>query len=213
MTESPLEAHWAAFAELSAPARLRRAAMQQFAEHGFDGASVRSIAKVAGVSAALVTHHFGSKEGLRASVDEHLLEAFGGELEDLAVAEDASSEAVLAAFGGLTARLFGLDPVTRGYLRRVLLDGGEAGEAMFDRLLDGARRQLHRLAEEGWLREDADAVWSPYQILFLLLGPLLLEPSLRHATEPDPFSAKLLDERSRANQRLLESGLFQERRP
>ncbi|QKV93182.1 TetR/AcrR family transcriptional regulator [Streptomyces sp. NA02950] len=39
-------------------------AQRMFAEGGFDGASVRSIAKAAGVDAALVHHFFASKEGL-----------------------------------------------------------------------------------------------------------------------------------------------------
>ena len=36
-------------------------------------ATLRAVAARAGVSAALVLHHFGSKEGLRAACDEHLL--------------------------------------------------------------------------------------------------------------------------------------------
>jgi AcrR family transcriptional regulator len=40
------------------------AARNQFAEHGYDGASVRRIAGEAGVDAALVVHFFKSKAGL-----------------------------------------------------------------------------------------------------------------------------------------------------
>ena len=40
------------------------AARHQFAEHGYDGASLRSIAAAAGVDAALVVHFFGSKAKL-----------------------------------------------------------------------------------------------------------------------------------------------------
>jgi AcrR family transcriptional regulator len=38
------------------------AARRLFAEHGYDGATVRSIARDAGVDAALVHHFFGTKE-------------------------------------------------------------------------------------------------------------------------------------------------------
>lgn len=40
------------------------AAREQFAERGFDGASVRQIATSAGVDPALVHHYFGTKDGL-----------------------------------------------------------------------------------------------------------------------------------------------------
>ncbi|WP_026414188.1 TetR family transcriptional regulator [Actinomadura oligospora] len=40
------------------------AARDMFAEKGFDGASLRAIARAAGVDPALVHHYFGSKEGV-----------------------------------------------------------------------------------------------------------------------------------------------------
>lgn len=44
--------------------QLLDAALQQFAEKGYDGASIRSIARAAGVTEALVYHYFRSKEHL-----------------------------------------------------------------------------------------------------------------------------------------------------
>ncbi|MFG3101178.1 TetR family transcriptional regulator [Streptomyces sp. NPDC048182] len=41
-----------------------RAARQRFAEHGYDGVSLRSVAKTAEVDPALVVYFFESKEGL-----------------------------------------------------------------------------------------------------------------------------------------------------
>src|SRR5205085_6305423 len=40
------------------------AARVHFSEVGFDGATIRGIATVAGVDAALISHYFGSKEGV-----------------------------------------------------------------------------------------------------------------------------------------------------
>ena len=59
--------------DLTAAARIRDAAIEQFGEHGF-GIGVRAIAKAAGVSAALVIHHFGSKDGLRKACDDYIAE-------------------------------------------------------------------------------------------------------------------------------------------
>ena len=58
--------------DLTARARIRDAAVARFGRDGFR-APVRAIAEDAGVSAALVIHHFGSKDALRAECDEHVL--------------------------------------------------------------------------------------------------------------------------------------------
>src|SRR6202158_5184520 len=59
--------------DLTTTARIRDAAIEQFGEHGFS-VGLRAIAEAAGVSAALVIHHFGSKEGLRKACDDYIAE-------------------------------------------------------------------------------------------------------------------------------------------
>ena len=55
--------------DLTARARIRDSAIVYFGRHGFQSATVRAIAADAGVSPALVIHHFGSKDGLREACD------------------------------------------------------------------------------------------------------------------------------------------------
>lgn len=59
-------------------------ARRSFAEHGYDGATIRAIAAAAGVNPALVHHFYGTKEGLFAAAmrlpvvpSEILAQAFG----------------------------------------------------------------------------------------------------------------------------------------
>jgi len=47
-----------------------RASRAQFAEHGYDGATIRAIARAAGVDPALVHHYYGGKESLFAAAME-----------------------------------------------------------------------------------------------------------------------------------------------
>jgi AcrR family transcriptional regulator len=60
-TTSPAQPRAAGQATRSA---IQRAATPLFAEHGFNGVSVRTIAAAADVDPALVIRHFGSKESL-----------------------------------------------------------------------------------------------------------------------------------------------------
>lgn len=59
--------------DLHARARIRNAAVARFGRDGF-GVGLRAIAADAGVSPALVLHHFGSKAGLREACDEYVMQ-------------------------------------------------------------------------------------------------------------------------------------------
>ena len=63
-----------AFSDLTARARIREAALRHFAEEGYERATIRGIARTAGVSPGLLRHHFGSKEDLRRGCDEYVAE-------------------------------------------------------------------------------------------------------------------------------------------
>ncbi|MGO2112910.1 MAG: TetR/AcrR family transcriptional regulator [Pseudoclavibacter sp.] len=54
--------------ESDARARILNAAVHEFAEHGYDSATTRGIAARAGVDAASLHHHFGTKADLFAAV-------------------------------------------------------------------------------------------------------------------------------------------------
>ena len=58
-----------------------RAALAEFARHGFEGASTRRIADGAGITPALIGHHFGDKESLWKSVASHTFGRFLARLQ------------------------------------------------------------------------------------------------------------------------------------
>lgn len=192
--------------DLTGRARLRAAALELFAERGFEATSTRAVAAAAGVSPALVTRHFGSKDGLRAEVDRYVLERIGGELAGVDPADG-----LLESLGSVSARLFGADPVLRGYLRQVLLEDGEASAELFGRLLSGARAELERLSAVHGTPGGgggADDAWAPFQLLCLILGPLLLERVMQPNLDDPMFAPDVLRHRSAANQRLLLRGFY-----
>ena len=63
-------------------AKILQAALDLFAERGFDGASIRDIAKRAGVFHGLIKYHFESKEELWKSAVDYLFERQAKEMAD-----------------------------------------------------------------------------------------------------------------------------------
>lgn len=54
-----------------------------FAEHSFDGTSVRDIAQAANVNLAMISYYFGSKEKLLASIFEYRISVMRLRIEDM----------------------------------------------------------------------------------------------------------------------------------
>ncbi len=111
--------------DLSTRARIRDAAILEFAAHGVKGGSIRGIAKAAGVSPGLVQHHYKNKKALRAACDEHIL-ALMTHVRDSGLIEGGMRDPLFIADALRT-----LEPTMR-YMARALADGGPAAETMFD---------------------------------------------------------------------------------
>lgn len=61
--------------------RLLEAAMDIFGRHGYDAATTRSIAKLAGANIAAIPYYFNGKEGLYKAVVRHIVDLIAAQLE------------------------------------------------------------------------------------------------------------------------------------
>ncbi len=149
--------------DLTARARIVASALERFAAHGYEAATMRDIAAHAGVSTALVTHHFGTKQALREECDARVVRFIAEKQDAPGTPSDVLGE-VLGTFGP--------------YLARMLGDGGAASDALFERLLEVARATIADGSASGWLRpaRDPEAQAAALVMLgvapFLMLGPL-----------------------------------------
>ncbi|MFI1462675.1 TetR/AcrR family transcriptional regulator [Nocardia carnea] len=121
--------------DLTARARIRDAAMEQFAEHGVKGATMRGIAEAAGVSLGLVQHHFRTKDALRQACDDVIVAKFRRELTR------SAAEDTLGTPGLMTDLYTTSGPLLR-YLARAMIDGSAAAAEVFDELTAGAEEFL-----------------------------------------------------------------------
>src|SRR5690349_15898399 len=113
----------------TARAIIRDEALRLFAARGPDSVTVRQIAAAAGVSPGLVVHHFGSKEGLREAVDQHVLGLFEAMFAETAGegAPDLLDPAASGSLAEVIVRHLPQGSPVPAYLRRLLLAGGGAG--------------------------------------------------------------------------------------
>jgi AcrR family transcriptional regulator len=186
-----------------------RAAFRVFGEAGIESTSLREVARAAGVSPALVVHHFGGKEGLVAAVDEAALREFGAAYRS---GEDRDREAgesdLLRERAGQTARVMSEMPEICSYLGRALVEGTAGSAALFQMMVEAGRGEIDSLAEEDALRPDADRQWATLQHFFLIWAPLSFMPLLREALGDDLLAPDQLDRWVDANVKLLECGLY-----
>jgi AcrR family transcriptional regulator len=129
--------------------RLLHAAMEVFAEQGYEGASTRDLAQRAGVALSAIPYHFGGKGGLYTAVAEHAAEIqylpLRAPLEQAAACANANPTAaeagaaletlvttvahVMLAPGSSTA-------VASQFSVRELINGGPAFKIIFGTVID-----------------------------------------------------------------------------
>lgn len=175
----------------TARAVIRDEALRLFAERGPDAVTVRQIAAAAGVSPGLVVHHFGGKDGLREAVDAHVLRLFAAMLGELTggAAPDLYGSGAAGSLAEAVVRHMPPGSPVPAYLRRLLLDGGQAGRDLFRQLYQASVVALDSLAAAGMAARGRDPAVRAAILLSNDLSVLLLREHLADVTGTDPLSA------------------------
>jgi TetR/AcrR family transcriptional regulator, regulator of cefoperazone and chloramphenicol sensitivity len=175
----------------TAKARIRDEALRLFGERGPDAVTVRDVAAATGVSPALVIRHYGSKNGLRDAVDEHVARVFEVMLAEATAPtgdHPFDSEAVPSLVETVAGNL-AADSAIPGYLGRLLLAGGPAASALFGKLYALSRDVLATMARAGMADAGADPEVRAAFLLVNDLAVLILRDRLREVLGVDPLSA------------------------
>lgn len=140
--------------DLTASARIVAAAFNRFARQGFASTTVRQIAADAGVSAALVLHHFGSKDGVRRECDRRVIEFVREK------GRNAAGTAIDDAFARYGT-----------YAARTIADDPDESRELFDALLQSARETVEAETGAGRMRRSSDPDAQAVALLVLGLAP------------------------------------------
>lgn len=159
-------------------------ATEVFSAHGFAGARVDSIARLAKVNKAMIYYHFKSKRGLYQAVLLRLFQGVLGEIERV-VRDEADPRRRLILFYSGVARIFSERPALPRIMLREVLSGGAAFDAETAKILSGILAFVARAIEEG-VRKGLIRPAHPLIVHFSALAPLLL------FFASQPFRAKVL---------------------
>ncbi|MEW5811954.1 MAG: TetR/AcrR family transcriptional regulator [Actinomycetota bacterium] len=185
--------------------RIRDAALHSFAQVGTDVTTMRGVAAAAGVSLGLVQHHFSTKAGLIAAVNEYVLELVVSTMSRPLREPPADS---VEEIGERVTGLFAGHPDVAAYLSRALVDGSPVGVRLFDALYGVGVARWQQRVDRGEVRPDVDITWAVINGLVLALGTISLKSHVdRHLAEPLTQPAQL-DRWQRAVDTLLRDGLF-----
>lgn len=156
-----------------------RAARDAFARVGFEGASVRSIARAAETSSAMVVYHFETKDGLfRAAVDD-IYDAFLVDLTQIAESEPdpvRRLRAILARMGAVNAD----ERVVFTIVMREATMQSERLKYVLGRFLAGHGALLMQALSEGASQGALRPVPLPLAVP-LVAAPLVVSNVVSHA--------------------------------
>jgi len=143
------------------------AALAEFAEKGFDGASTRAIARRIGAHQPQIHYHFESKEALWCAAVDHLFAKLGQEMGQLDLTSfatdsvDPSLRAVRAATFAEMIRHFVRFAAAHPELNRIMVHEATVSSERLDWMVEHHVRPLYEAGRSMWKRLQRDGVAAP----------------------------------------------------
>jgi len=164
--------------------------MRCFAEQGAKATTIRTVAEQAGVTPGLVSHHFGTKQGLRDACDAYGLEYLRDGITT------AIDERGLADPNFLSS-VYQSAPVVLRYLGRALVDGSTAAASLFDNIVTLTEDYLAgHPPQPDASRSDPRA--QAAVLIAMRLGMWVLHDHLVRALDADALTPEVLSRASAA---------------
>ncbi|MEV0236422.1 TetR family transcriptional regulator [Nonomuraea sp. NPDC050786] len=172
--------------DLTAQAKIRNAAIAHFARDGFQKTNLRAIAATAGVSAALIIRHFGSKDHLRSVCDDHVLQI---------LVRRARTSAGPAGVQDLS-REYLANPEEYGlhvqYMVRAIEEDSSAATTFVNTLVEETEELFRAGIADGSMRPSSDVRALAVLTVLISLATLTMAPALTRALGYDRMGLDVL---------------------
>jgi TetR/AcrR family transcriptional regulator len=179
---------------LDGRSRILAAALQIFAISGFEGSSLRQIAKHAGVLHQLVVYHFKTKDALWREVVSSIFEESWREQGLSYWTERVRVQGAAKALREML-RAFALFTAKRPELHRLLSFEGQADSERLDWLIETYIRPLYeistaaiRAAQQDGMANTGDPGRLHYAVIGIITTSLVFSKEYQRMTGLDPFA-------------------------
>lgn len=175
---------------------LLEVAVNVLAREGFAAASLRMIAIEAGVSPALLVHHFGSRQGL---IEQAINKTLGEWLE---------TKDDLTAIG-LTEALRQWPQVAEDgqtklqFFRQLMIAGGKPAQHLFERMAAEAKVRLEQFAQLGFTEKLSDIESASVLMASYALAPLIMGDQIKKMLGGDFFDPEVSQKLAQASVELF----------
>ena len=193
--------------------QILKEATRLFAERGYDGTSVQQIADAVGIRKPSLLYHFNSKDELRDSVFEEILEHWNAKLPSLLL--QASQDRFDATMKSL-CDFFLEDPDRARVFLREILDRPEPMRELLQTFVrpwvELVADQLARAKKRGLVRPDTDPEAYAVQVLTMVVGGIAVIDTLGVILSDEPELEATRARHVRELLRMARSSLFTEER-
>lgn len=165
-----------------------------------DGLTARAVADAADVSPGLVSHHYGSMDGLQEACDHHVAALVRAAKQD-AMAQGAGLDPLAALRDSGTTHLL-------RYLARRLGQDAPAVAGLVDELVDDAEVYLAEGVATGLIRASENPRARAVVVVLWSLGGLVLHEHLHRLLGVDLTDPGLVDDPAFANYALPVAELY-----
>jgi AcrR family transcriptional regulator len=162
--------------------------MRLFADQGEKATTIRAVAEAAGVAPGLVSHHFGSKQGLRDACDAYVLDYLRQIIKEGVDEHGIGDPAYISAVYRNAADVL-------RYVSRALVDGSQAAASLFDSLVALTEEYL---ADHPSPQAQSDIRAQAAVLVAMRLGVWVLHPHLMRVLGADTLTPQWLAQLSAA---------------
>ena len=171
-------------------------ATKVFAREGFAGTSLRMIAVEAGVSAALLVHHFGSKQRL---IEETIETTLGEWMRD----KDHLAELPLSEALSQWPQTAQDGQQKLAFFKQVILSGGKPAQLLLERMHFEARERLTAMTKSGVMRDIADIDTAALLLAVYGMAPLILSEPVKKILGGDITDPEISEKLARSSLELF----------